>query len=100
VGNSFDIDTTGAANAANQLITEYEGLVQLLNGIDEERQQLSASFIGLTSNAYNVANMQWQEGQRTMNASLQELADLLDRTRKHYIASDEQGAQIMGAGGR
>jgi WXG100 family type VII secretion target len=95
--SGFNIDTAFAQSSANRLITHQEELNTLLRNIEQEREELSAVFIGQTSNAYSVANQQWQQGQNTMNAALHELATLLQRNAQHYDTSDLDGASFFRA---
>lgn len=95
---AFDIDTSVAVASANRLIAHQEHLNTLLRGIEQEREQLSAVFIGQTSNAYSAANVQWQQGQTTMNAALLDLANLLTQSARHYDASDLDGASYFRGG--
>ena len=91
----FDIDTAFAQSSATRLINHQEELNTLLRAVEQEREELSSTFIGQTSTAYSAANQQWQQGQSTMNTALAELATLLRQNASHYETSDQDGASYF-----
>lgn len=93
--SGFIVDTAAAQSSAGRLLAHQEDLNTLLRGVEQERQELATIFIGQTSNAYTAANQQWQQGQTTMNAALEELATLLQRNAAHYDTSDTDGASFF-----